>query len=76
MVSRSAIKIMADGPDKWRPTTPETADHSIPYSAGLILLYGKIEPEFYEEPYLHNSKLLDLISRIKCDQQKRPKGRI
>ena len=64
-VSRSAIKIMADGPDKWRPTTPETADHSIPYSAGLVLLYGKIEPEFYEEPYLHNSKLLDLISCIK-----------
>lgn len=64
-VSRSAIKIMADGPDKWHPATPETADHSIPYSAGLVLLYGKIEPEFYEERYRHDSKLLDLISRIK-----------
>src|SRR5205085_3343172 len=30
-VSHSAIKIMADGPDKWRPQTHETADHSIPY---------------------------------------------
>src|SRR5437764_13588926 len=36
-VSRSAIKIMADGPDKWTPQTPETADHSIPYSAGVVL---------------------------------------
>src|SRR5262245_30570331 len=65
-VSRSAIKIMADGPDKWRPQTHETADHSIPYAAGLMLVYGKIEPEYYEDPYLHDRALLDLVSRIKC----------
>ena len=64
-VSRSAIKIMADGPEKWRPATSETADHSIPYAAGLVLSYGKIEPEFYEERYLHDAKLLELVSRIK-----------
>jgi 2-methylcitrate dehydratase len=65
-VSRSAIKIMADGPDKWRPQTHETADHSIPYAAGLMLVYGKIEPEYYDDPYLHDRALLDLVSRIKC----------
>jgi 2-methylcitrate dehydratase len=65
-VSRSAIKIMADGPDKWHPQTHETADHSIPYSAGVVLMYGKIEPEHYEDPYLHDPRLLDLVSRIKC----------
>ena len=64
-VSRSAIKIMADGPDKWRPQTHETADHSIPYAAALVLLYGKIEPEYYEDPYLHDARLLDIVSRIK-----------
>jgi 2-methylcitrate dehydratase len=65
-VSRSAIKIMADGPDKWRPQTHETADHSIPYAAALVLTYGKIEPEYYEDPYLHDARLLDLASRVKC----------
>jgi 2-methylcitrate dehydratase len=65
-VSHSAIKIMADGPDKWRPQTHETADHSIPYSAGLVLMYGKIEPEYYEDPYLHDARLLDLVGRVKC----------
>jgi 2-methylcitrate dehydratase len=64
--SRAAIKIMADGPDKWRPQTHETADHSIPYSAGLALMYGKIDPDYYEDPYLHDPRLLDLVSRIKC----------
>jgi 2-methylcitrate dehydratase len=65
-VSRSAIKIMADGPDKWRPQTHETADHSIPYAAGLVLLYGNIDAEYYEDPYLHDRRLLDLVSRVKC----------
>lgn len=65
-VSRSAITIMADGPDKWRPQTHETADHSIPYAAGLVLMYGKIAPEYYEDPYLHDKRLLDLVSRVKC----------
>jgi 2-methylcitrate dehydratase len=64
-VSHSAIKIMADGPDKWRPQTHETADHSIPYAAGLVLTYGKIEPEYYEDPYLHDQHLLDLVNRVK-----------
>ena len=62
-VSRSAIKIMADSPAKWRPTTSETADHSIPYSAGLVLKYGKIEPQYYQEPYLHDAKLLDRLGK-------------
>jgi 2-methylcitrate dehydratase len=65
-VSRSAIKIMADGPDKWRPQTHETADHSIPYAAGLVLLYGNIDADYYEDPYLHDPRLLDLVSRVKC----------
>jgi 2-methylcitrate dehydratase len=65
-VSRSAIKIMADSPDKWRPQTHETADHSIPYAAGLVLMYGGIEPEYYEDPYLHDQRLLELVSRVKC----------
>ena len=56
---------MADGPDKWKPQTHETADHSIPYAAGLVLMYGNIEPEYYEDPYLHDARLLDLVSRIK-----------
>lgn len=65
-VSRTAIKIMADSPDKWRPQTHETADHSLPYAAGVALMYGTIQAEHYEDPYLHNPALLDLVSRVKC----------
>jgi 2-methylcitrate dehydratase len=29
-------------------------------------MYGKIEPEYYEDPYLHDQRLLELVSRVKC----------
>jgi 2-methylcitrate dehydratase len=65
-VSHSAIKIMADGPDKWRPQTHETADHSIPYAAAVALMYGTVEEQHYEDPYLHDPRLLDLVGRVRC----------
>jgi 2-methylcitrate dehydratase len=65
-ISTTAIQVMADSPDKWRPQTHETADHSIPYAAGVALMYGKVGPEYYEDPYLHDQRLLDLVSRVKC----------
>jgi 2-methylcitrate dehydratase len=65
-VARRAIRVMADSPDKWRPTTHETADHSMPYSAGVALMYGRVSDEYYENPYLSDARLLDLVSKVKC----------
>jgi 2-methylcitrate dehydratase len=64
LVSRVAIGVMADSPDKWRPQTHETADHSIPYAAGVVLMYGTIGDEHYEDPYLRDQRLLDLVGRV------------
>jgi 2-methylcitrate dehydratase len=63
-VSRNAIRTMASGPESWRPETHETADHSMPYSVGLVLMFGTVEDHYYEDPYLHDQRLLDLISRV------------
>jgi len=65
-VSTNAIHVMADSPDKWRPQTHETADHSMPYSVGVILMYGMINENYYEAPYLHDQKLLDLVAKVKA----------
>ena len=32
----------------------------------LLIKPNKIEPDYYEDPYLHDPRLLDLVSRIKC----------
>jgi 2-methylcitrate dehydratase len=65
-VSSKAIQVMADSPDKWHPQTHETADHSIPYAAAVALMYGTIEDQHYEDPYLHDPRLLDLVGRVRC----------
>jgi 2-methylcitrate dehydratase len=64
-VSSNSISIMADTRDKWRPRTRETADHSIPYAAGVVLMYGTIDEHYYDDEFLHNQRLLDLVERVK-----------
>jgi 2-methylcitrate dehydratase len=65
-VSHNAIRVMAGSPDKWRPTSHETADHSMPYAAAVVLMYGTIDDHYYEDPYLHDPRLLDLVSKVRC----------
>jgi len=61
-----ALRVMADGPDKWRPPNRETADHSIPYTAGVALRHGTIDAKYFGEDYLRDEQLLGLIARIEC----------
>ena len=65
-VSTNAIKIMADTPDKWRPPTRETADHSLPYATAVVLRYGTIDEHYYDDQFLHDKALLDLVGRVRC----------
>ncbi len=62
----TAVEMMAGDPDKWRPANRETADHSMPYTAGVALAYGGIDVRYFDDPYLHDAELLELVSRIKC----------
>ena len=62
----TAIEMMAGDPDKWKPHNRETADHSMPYTAGVALKYGALDLKYFDDPYLHDPALLDLVGRIKC----------
>ena len=71
-VSRNAIRTMASSPESWRPESHETADHSMPYAAAVVLMYGGIDDRYYEDPYLHDPRLLDLSSAA-CTASRRRK---
>src|SRR6266446_2069110 len=64
-VSKNAISIMADSPEKWRPQSHETADHSMPYATAVVLMHGEIDEHYYEDPFLHDEKLLGLVARVR-----------
>jgi 2-methylcitrate dehydratase len=61
-----ALNIMADDPEKWRPQNRETADHSMPYTAAVALMYGAVEARHFGEEFLRNAELLDFVGRVKC----------
>ena len=63
-VSKNAIAIMADSPEKWRPQSHETADHSMPYATAVVLMYGEIDEHYYDDKYLHDEQLLNLVARV------------
>jgi len=59
-----AADILSD-PAKYRPTTRESADHSLPYCITMGLLYGRVTPELFDEEVVLDPRVLDHIDKIK-----------
>ncbi len=61
----AAVDIIGKDPEKWRPRTRETADHSLPYCTAVALLDGDVTEESFDDAHLNNPALLDLVGKIK-----------
>ena len=61
----AAVRLMAGDPEKWTPATRETADHSMPYTVAIALIYGKVESQHFDDQYLRDPKVLATAARIK-----------
>ena len=59
-----ANKIIIKDPEKLRPKTKETADHSMPYLIAYSLLYGDPTPDSYSTRYLEDPKILATIDKM------------
>lgn len=60
----ASYSIIGSEPEKWRPQSRETADHSLPYITAAALWDGKVDlASFDEEKYTHEA-LLEFTSRI------------
>jgi 2-methylcitrate dehydratase len=61
----AAVDIIGKDPEKWKPKTRETADHSLPYCTAVALTDGDVTLDSFSESRLHDRALLDLVARIK-----------
>jgi 2-methylcitrate dehydratase len=61
----AAVVLMAGDPEKWTPATRETADHSMPYTVAVALIYGGIESHHFDDKYLRDPAILALAQRVK-----------
>jgi 2-methylcitrate dehydratase len=62
---QTAVNIMAGDADKWHPTNRETADHSMPYTAAVALMYGTVEARHFAPEHWQDPHLLDLVQKVK-----------
>lgn len=60
---RTAVEIIGRDPEKWRPRTRETADHSLPYCTVVALVDGDVSAAQFEPDRLTDPELLDLVAR-------------
>ncbi|MDB5353357.1 MAG: uncharacterized protein JWN86_4604 [Planctomycetota bacterium] len=60
---RTAVEIIGQDPEKWRPRTRETADHSLPYCTAVALVDGEITASQFTDERLNDPALIDLVSR-------------
>ena len=59
-----ADRIIIKDPEKKRPKTKETADHSMPYLIAYTLLYGDPTMDSYSQNYLNDPSIISLIDKM------------
>jgi 2-methylcitrate dehydratase len=62
---RSAYKGAVEDPELWAPKTRETADHSMPVTAAVMLVDGAITPDSFNAERFKAADVLRLIGRTK-----------
>ncbi len=67
----AGYNILGKDPEKWRPATRETADHSLPYLVGTALLDGRLDNGSYDERKMRGRKVLDFLGRISVKEDER-----
>ena len=70
----AAVEIIAD-PEKWRPKTRETADHSLPYCVGAALVDGEVGLAQFEPKRFTDEALIEFVSRIEVRSDVELNGR-
>ena len=63
-----AREVIGSGPEKWRPATRETADHSMPYIIAAVLIDGTFSDEIFSDARLRDPRLLRMIDRIEVKE--------
>jgi 2-methylcitrate dehydratase len=61
----AAVDIIGKDPEKWRPKTRETADHSLPYCTAVALADGEVTLVQFAPQRFTDPKLLDLVAKIR-----------
>ncbi len=68
-IFKVAVEIIGGEPEKWAPTTRETADHSMPYLVAAALLDGEITSRQFAPTRITGSDIRSLMARTQVVEQ-------
>lgn len=70
-----AWDVIGREPEKWRPTTRETADHSLPYIMAAVLIDRAFSDEIFSDERLRDPRIRQLIDKIEVKEDQELTGR-
>ena len=64
----AAVDIIGSEPEKWRPKTRETADHSLPYITAIVLIDGEITNKQFEAERFKDPEVWKFLENVKVER--------
>jgi 2-methylcitrate dehydratase len=64
----ASVDIIGSGPEKWKPETRETADHSLPYITAVALIDGEVTEKQFQPERFKDPKILKFLENVKVER--------
>jgi 2-methylcitrate dehydratase len=64
----ASVDIIGSEPEKWKPKTRETADHSLPYITAIALIDGEITDRQFEPERFKDPKVWKFLEKVKVER--------
>jgi 2-methylcitrate dehydratase len=61
----ASVDIIGSEPEKWKPETRETADHSLPYITAIALIDGEVTNRQFEPERFTDQKIWKFLENVK-----------
>ena len=64
----ASVDIIGSEPEKWRPETRETADHSLPYITAIALFDGEVTSKQFEPERFADPEIWEFLENVKVER--------
>jgi len=70
----ASVDIIGSEPEKWRPETRETADHSLPYITAIALIDGEVTEKQFQSERFTDPKIWKFLENVKVERNEELSG--
>jgi 2-methylcitrate dehydratase len=64
----AAVDIIGSEPEKWKPETRETADHSLPYITAIALIDGEVTERQFQPARFTDPKIWNFLENVRVER--------